>query len=79
MEFAAEPDRTSGKWNVVNPRGKICHTAETKVRAEDVARQATLLSGAKRCEETVVKDGQPQMCDRPLDERGYCDRPGDHA
>jgi len=33
----------------------------------------------KYCEETVIKDGQPQACDRPLDERGYCDRPGDHV
>ena len=33
----------------------------------------------KYCEETVIKDGQTQACDRPLDERGYCDRPGDHT
>jgi len=33
----------------------------------------------KTCEETVIKDGVRQMCDRPLDERGYCDRPGDHV
>jgi hypothetical protein len=30
------------------------------------------------CEATVVKDGQPQACDRPLDDHGYCDRPADH-
>lgn len=33
----------------------------------------------KRCDHTVIKDGQPQLCDRPLDDRGYCDRPGDHV
>lgn len=33
----------------------------------------------KRCEATVIKDGQPQMCDRPLDEHEYCDRPSDHV
>lgn len=33
----------------------------------------------KYCEETVIKDGQPQMCDRPLDERGYCGRDSDHV
>lgn len=31
------------------------------------------------CEQTVIKDGQPQACNRPLDERGYCDRPSDHV
>lgn len=33
----------------------------------------------RRCEETVIVQGQPQACDRPLDERGYCDRPSDHV
>lgn len=31
------------------------------------------------CEETVVRDGQPTVCGRPLDERGYCDKPREHV
>lgn len=33
----------------------------------------------KRCEETVEVSGGRQACDRPLDDRGYCDRPSDHV
>lgn len=32
-----------------------------------------------RCEETVMVNGQPQACDRPLDDRGYCGHERDHV
>lgn len=31
------------------------------------------------CEETVMRDGMPSLCGRPVDERGYCDRPREHV
>lgn len=34
---------------------------------------------AERCEETVIRDGHPGACDRPLDERGACPNPRDHV
>ena len=34
----------------------------------------------KYCQETVIRDGQPSTCSRPIRRTGYkCDRPGDHA
>lgn len=32
----------------------------------------------QRCEETVVRDGQPGACNIRLDERGYCGHEHDH-
>jgi hypothetical protein len=34
---------------------------------------------SERCEETVIRDGQPSMCDRPLDEHGRCGHERDHV
>lgn len=31
-----------------------------------------------RCEEFAKRGTGYGACDRPLDEHGYCDRPGDH-
>jgi len=35
----------------------------------------------ERCEHTVIRDGQPGLCDRPIVDtvNEVCDRPGDHA
>jgi hypothetical protein len=41
-------------------------------KANQAAREAA------RCDERVTRGTGEAFCDRPLDERGQCDRAGDH-
>ena len=36
-------------------------------------------SCVRRCDATVIKMGEPAVCDRPLDERGYCGHERSHV
>lgn len=47
MKFTVKPDPKSSKWLVVNERDKVCHSADTKSEAEDIANQAQLLSASE--------------------------------
>ena len=43
MKFTVKQSPNGRYWQVLNPRGKVCGEFPDRERAEDVARQASLL------------------------------------